>query len=433
MKVLYVTKALPYGMAEAHILPEIREHLEAGWDIRIAPLVRERMLHSNANDLLERTYDEPLISGRIVAGALATAVKRPGRALGALREVFGSRNLNLLFRNLAAYPKGLWLAGEVMKADFDHIHSHWAAVPASLATIAAYVSETPFSITSHRYDIAQRNVLNWKARDAVFIRCTDDMGWREFSAALKPDRRRPVIIHLSVVAAPEAVAVRPGVLSPLRAVAGSRFVEKKGLEYLIRGVGVAKREGVRVELDLFGDGPLEASLRALTEELGLADQIAFKGPASHTALLAGLRSGDYDSAALTSVLAADGDKEGVPAFLIEAASAGLPLVTTPNGSILELAGEGRGIVCAERDSEAIGLGFVRIATDEAERRRLAAAARERMLSEFDIKRSARRLRALMTGEETPAPPPWLAAEAPAGPFAKSHIRPRAIGAPGPLA
>jgi len=420
MKVLYVTKEFPYGLGEENVLSEIQDHLEYGWEIRIAPLSKLQRQRTDADNLFPLTYGEPLLSAKVLAGALLTFLRRPVRSLGALREIFGSRNLNLLVRNLAAYPKGLWLAGQVIKERFDHIHGHWLAVPATYATVAAYVSDTPFSITGHRYDIAQNNLLNWKARDADFIRCIDDMGCGEVAAVLGKDRRRPLVLHVGVKAAPETAPVRPGVLSTLRAAVGCRFVEKKGLNYLIDGVAAAKRRGVRVELDLFRDGPLEGALREQAQTLGIADQCRFRGAVEHPELLGGLRRGDFDCAALTSVIAADGDKEGVPAFLMEAASAGLPLVTTPNGGILELAGDGCGIICPERDSEAIGEAFVLLATDEAERRRLAAAARERMLAEFEIKTCNRRLRALITGDELPTPPSWLVADAP-GPFAASRI------------
>ena len=103
MKVLYVTKLLPYGMAEAHILPEMASHRAAGWDIWIAQLHRGPMTHEQGPGLLAKTFDQPLLSGTIIVGAAKAFIRNPAAAASILGQFFKSRSPAILARNLSTY------------------------------------------------------------------------------------------------------------------------------------------------------------------------------------------------------------------------------------------------------------------------------------------------------------------------------------------
>ncbi len=57
-----------------------------------------------------------------------------------------------------------------------------------------------------------------------------------------------------------------------------RLVSDKGADTLLRALGELKDGGVRPRLTVIGSGPEEEALRALTIELGLAEQVTFAGP-----------------------------------------------------------------------------------------------------------------------------------------------------------
>jgi len=406
MKVLYVTKLLPYGMAEAHILPEIASHQNHGWEIKIAQLHRGPMTHESAQELLKSTFDQPLISGVIVVGAIRALLRNPVGALSLLGTFLRSRTPAILARNLSTYPKALWLSEIIRREQFDHVHMHWAATPTTMGAAAAILAKTPYSVTAHRYDIAQRNLLRWKASNAVFIRAIDEAGANEIHEDIGADMKRPDVLHVGVRIPPGVAPVRGGVLNPLRVIVGARLAEKKGIRYLIEGVGLARNCGVPVSVDIFGDGELEDGLKKLVMDLDLTESIIFRGVASHEKLLRELRTGAYDVASLTSITGLDGDKEGIPVFLMEAMAAGVPVLTTPNGGILELAGDGNGVVVPERDSEAVADGLVRLARDEHLRLRLSTDGRAHVIKEFEVESCMRRLRKLILA---PAAQPALTA------------------------
>lgn len=394
MKIAYLSKEMPFGATEAFILPEVNSHLDAGWDVWMVPLARAEMVHGR--HLLDRTLAAPVLSPAVVAGAAAEALRRPLRALGLLGRVVRAPTTRLMLRNLAVFPKGLWLSRQLRRHRFDHVHIHWIAAPATMGVVAARMAGVPYSITAHRYDIAQANLLDWKAQGARFVRAIDAPGAAEIAGHLRPGTGAPTVLHMGVNVPARPAPARPGVLEPMRIAVAARLVAKKGHRYLIDALKLARDQGVTVRLDVFGDGPLLDELTAQATALGVADQITWRGVTRHAELLEVLLSGAFDACVLPSVTAADGDKEGIPVFLIESMGAGLPVVTTANGGIAELAGDDHGIIVPERDAAAIATALVRLARDGDDRAALAARGRRRVLAEFEIDRCMSRFRELVS-------------------------------------
>jgi glycosyltransferase involved in cell wall biosynthesis len=399
MKLLYVTREAPYGDNEGFILPEIDSHIQAGWDVVICPLSGHRLVHRIDQDVLERTLDRHLMSPSICAGALAQFVRTPRLALGTLWTLLTRSGIALLPRNLAAWPKGLWLGRQIGLLNIQHVHAHWIAVPATMGFIAASVAEVPFSITAHRYDIAQGNLIPAKFEAASFIRAIDEGGATELAMQAGSTKRRPIILRMGVNIPKQAAPSPPE--REFRGIIGARLTEKKGYGYLLEAVGLAKQRGLSVHIDAYGDGPLETDLRRQAEELGINELITWHGSVGHETLLERIRSGGYHFAVLPSVTAKDGDKEGIPVFLMEAMAAGLPVVTTPNGGIRELVAPGTGILVDERDSEAITSALIQLAQSPSERRAMGELARKRIIMEFSIEARMNELRSLISGLASP--------------------------------
>jgi colanic acid/amylovoran biosynthesis glycosyltransferase len=393
MKIAYITKQLPFGVSEAFILPEVAEHRAQGWDVWFVPLAIAPMWHDAA--LLEHTIVARTISSPILGAALCEMLRHPWPSLGLLARMLRARSPRLVLRNLAVFPKGLWLGRKLRRSGFDHIHIHFAAAPATMGVVAAHVAGLPYSITAHRYDITQNNLLAWKTQGAQFVRAIDAAGAAEIRSLVAAPLHHLSILHMGVAAPPSIAAARNGTLPALRLAVAARLVDKKGHAHLLDAIGVALARGQDITLDVFGDGPLGGALAAQGRRLGIAGVINWHGATAHTRLLTELRSGRFDAAILPSVTAADGDKEGIPVFLIEAMAAGLPVITTANGGIAELAGHGAGIMVAEGDVEALAAAMLRLARDSAERARLALAGRARVQAEFEITANMRRLRALI--------------------------------------
>ncbi len=114
------------------------------------------------------------------------------------------------------------------------------------------------------------------------------------------------------------VTVPPAAADWPRIVTIAELTRNKGLRYSIEALALLKTEGMDALYLIIGDGEERSRLEQLAEELGVRDRIIFAGFISEAASF--LKA--FDLFLLPSV------KEGMPYVLLEAAAAGLPVVTT---------------------------------------------------------------------------------------------------------
>jgi glycosyltransferase involved in cell wall biosynthesis len=121
-----------------------------------------------------------------------------------------------------------------------------------------------------------------------------------------------------------------------------------------------------------GGGPqLEAS-RELARDLGVA--VTFTGPVEHAAVLDLFRRGTV--AAMPSIVAADGDTEGLGLVALEAMMCGCPVVASNLPAVATyLRHEDNGILFPAGDDAALALALARLLDDAPLRQRLAVQAR----------------------------------------------------------
>ena len=151
-----------------------------------------------------------------------------------------------------------------------------------------------------------------------------------------------------------------------------RLVEQKGIDVLLAAWAKVAAAMPGWRLALVGDGPLEGELRAQARKLGVADSIDWFGHVSDPYPL--LRGAEFF--VMTSRF------EGTPNALLEAMACGLPaVVSDASPGPCELVGDGgedaAGLIVPVENAEATAEAIIALARDEAMRRRLGLAARER--------------------------------------------------------
>ncbi|MFH5232748.1 glycosyltransferase [Antrihabitans spumae] len=130
---------------------------------------------------------------------------------------------------------------------------------------------------------------------------------------------------------------------------------------------------------IVGDGVMRAETTSLAAELGIADRTVFAGSRSDVADL--LRAMDVFVLSSYSV-------ECFPMALLEAMSAGRPAVCTAVGGVPEMIADGEtGYLVPPRDSAALADRLIDILSDPELRRRMGAAARARVESQFSLQTS----------------------------------------------
>jgi glycosyltransferase involved in cell wall biosynthesis len=376
VRIIYITAALPYGTDEAFIVPEIRELIRGGHQVLVVPRSPAgRVLHGR--ELVSLSMTEPLCSVRVLAAAAAKTIASPASVVSAMRPLLASKAA----KNLAVMPKAVWLASIAREWGADHIHCHWAGTTASMAMAASALTGIPWSLTLHRWDIVENNLLAAKVRHAAFARFISEDGLkmaREFGVA--PDRT--CVIHMGV-ALPSRVAPARAPGSPRVVLCPARLVEVKGHRYLIEAWNVLKRRGIDGELWLAGDGELREPLQTLAREL---DSVKFLGALPHDDLLAIYNHNLVSAVVMASVDLGGGCHEGIPVALIEAMSYGVPVIATRAGGTPELIRGDTGLLVPPADPEALAAAIERMFNDEKLRRALGQAGRRRAFEAFDITR-----------------------------------------------
>ncbi len=172
---------------------------------------------------------------------------------------------------------------------------------------------------------------------------------------------------------------------PLRVLTVGRMVEKKGIEYALRAVAELTHQGIPVEYDVVGDGPLRGRLEGLAGALGVASSVIFHGWQDQAKVAALMNDGDVLLA--PSVTSADGDQEGIPVTLMEAMAAGMLVVSTHHSGIPELVEHDRsGLLVPERDVGALARALMHLTRNPDAWPSMSQAARRRVIADFEVGR-----------------------------------------------
>ena len=127
-----------------------------------------------------------------------------------------------------------------------------------------------------------------------------------------------------------------------------RLIPKKGVATSLCAFAIFQKDFPNSELVIAGKGPLQAHLEELTEELGIASKVRFRGFLSQQELMALYANSHFFLH--PSETPPDQNQEGIPNSILEAMSTGLPVLATQHGGIPEAVDQGRtGLLVEERD------------------------------------------------------------------------------------
>jgi colanic acid/amylovoran biosynthesis glycosyltransferase len=396
-RLLYVTSSFPYGLNDRFFAPEFRELLRQGVHVMSVP-VRPRgpLTTPDAESLSQK---RPLLDSEITRAALLEILAEPAAAARAFALLFRSPAPRTLLRNVAAFPKALWLARLARSWKADHIHAHWAGPPSTVALLASRLSGVPWSFTAHADDITANNLLREKSASARFVRfIAEAMMDRARSTAPGIDDSRWVLVRFGVEMPQQALRNETQNDPPVLLMA-ARFAPEKRHDLVLEATRRLIGRGVDVEVWFAGpESPLEERAKRLAHRLDLDGVVRFRGFIPRATVLDWLGSGDVDCV----VLASDG--EGLPVSLIEALSHRVPAIGTDVGGIPELLGDGCGELVPVGDADALADAIERVLRMPALRAGMVAAGRTRVEREFAVQSVVRRLKTLLEFPENAEAP-----------------------------
>ncbi len=176
-----------------------------------------------------------------------------------------------------------------------------------------------------------------------------------------------------------------------------RFVEKKGITYLIEALRLLDQQGAHVPLVLIGDGPLAPQLKQQARVLGDARFLGWLPNHDVRRWMRGALA-----VCVPSVTAESGDAEGLPNVVLEAMAEGVPVIGSRHSGIVEAVEHRRtGLLVPQANPQAImeAIGWLRSDPDAA--RAMGDTARHQTDQRFSATRQSRLLEELLLSVSRP--------------------------------
>lgn len=380
-------------VTETFILREMIEMERQSQPVRLVPMLRDNppVVHDEAKPWTSRALYTTYLSGAIVAANVRTLLRRPFKYLSLLaRLLAGTIGSPAMFaRTVAIFPKSVYLAQELQREELKHIHAHYATHPATMALIIAALSDITFSFTVHAHDIqVDRHLLRWKLRETRFVRSISAYN-KHFLERLYPDETRGgkiIVVHVGIEPATyeerarHLVPIGSGVPKILCVAAHRPY---KGLPVLIEACRILRDEGVQFHCDVVGHGPMRAELEQLIRDRNLGDVFVLAGPRPQDEVARMMAEATLF--VLPSIIASDGQMEGIPVALMEAMASGRAVVSTSISGIPELVEHGiNGLLVKPGDAEELANAMRTLLADPHRAKEMGVRGQQKVRAEFTI-------------------------------------------------
>ncbi len=290
------------------------------------------------------------------------------------------------------WGQALVLAAE-LPPEVRLLYAHFLHTPASVARYAAMIRGIRWAFSAHAKDIW--TTPEWEKREKIAgaafgVTCTR-AGAEHLRELAAPGAHVDLVYHgLDLARIPPAPA-RPAPSGPFKLLSVGRLVAKKGYADLLEAL-VLLPERLDWRLWHIGGGERARELERMAARLGLAARIDWRGKLAQDEVIEAMQQADLF--VLPSKIAPDGDRDGLPNVLMEAASQKLPILSTAVSAIPEFVTDCvHGLLVPPGDPAALSQAILRLADEPETRRRMADAAHDRLLAEFGMTAGIDRLEA----------------------------------------
>lgn len=301
-------------------------------------------------------------------------------APGAIMPNLKARPWLLLLVPLFVLGQVLAIIRALRREEFDAIHCHWL-VPQGLALALAglFVRLPPVLTTCHGADAftldgpiprpLKHRILRKSAAISVVSQEIAEHLRSRFGIDKRQLHHLPMGVDLQrfTKAARVERAAEPTILF------AGRLAAKKGVHVLLQAFADPRLERRGARLKIIGNGPLGAVLRQRAIDHGIGERVSFVPALSHDELIREMGSAHLFCAPF--VVSPDGDREGTPTILLEAAAAGLPILASDIGGCSDIVEHGKtGWLLPPGDSHRLADALVEALDDPANAATMARGA-----------------------------------------------------------
>jgi glycosyltransferase involved in cell wall biosynthesis len=294
----------------------------------------------------------------------------------------------------------LLLAVECQRRGIEHLHAHFANLPAEMAWAANGMTGIPYTFTCHAKDIYHESVdltafrrIAASAQALITVcRANQDHLRREMLQGIEID-----VVCLYNGIDLQAFHPRDRVPDADPLVLGvGRLVEKKGFATLIRAMAMLQSQGRDVRCAIVGEGREREALESIIAETG-CDQVRLLGAKTQDEVKQLLHRSTL--LALPCEVGEDGNRDALPTVLLEALACGLPAVSTPVVGVGEILADGSaGELVPPRDPRALASAMAKLLDQPDLRQRYGEEGRNRAERLFDARANVSELRAVFARE-----------------------------------
>jgi glycosyltransferase involved in cell wall biosynthesis len=287
------------------------------------------------------------------------------------------------------WGQALVLAAE-LPSSVERLYAHFLHTPSSVTRYAATMRGLPWGVSAHAKDI-------WTSKPWEVTEKLADCSWLVTCTALglqrlkelapQPERLKLVYHGLDFAHLPPPRGARPrrdgsNANDAVTILSIGRKVEKKGYDDLLDALAKLP-PALSWRFEHIGAGELSDPLKAQAAALGIADRCIWHGAQPQKVVFAALARADLF--VLAAKTAADGDQDGLPNVLMEAAHQGLAIVSTRAAAIGEFVTDGdNGLLVAPGAPAELATVLARLVGDPDLRQRLAIRASEIVRTRFSF-------------------------------------------------
>lgn len=280
------------------------------------------------------------------------------------------------------------------------IYAHFLHTPADVAFYTSDILGIPWSVSAHAKDIwttPDWNIAGKLDSTAWAVTCTE-VGYKHLLNLSKDKSQVHLSYHgLNLERFPPCERIlskRDGrsLDDPVVILSVGRAVPKKGYDVLLRALAQLP-VGMNWKFIHVGDGTEIRAMKNLADELGVAKQIVWAGAVNQSEVL--LHYQQADIFALACRVTADGDRDGLPNVLVEAASQSLACLSTRVSGIQELFVDQRnGLLVDSENPEQLADALTRLIKSPTLRLELGQRAETQVRETLDYRTSVQQLKNL---------------------------------------
>jgi glycosyltransferase involved in cell wall biosynthesis len=367
-----------------------------GHDVLLYPLIcqEQPILHSEAKKWKDRANCIPYLSLPIIKENLLTFLRSPLKYIDLITKIIWENrsSIDFLAKGLLLFPKSVYIAKHMKLNGVEHVHAHYATHPALAAWVIHELTGLSYSITIHSHDIYDCHaMLGTKLKSATFLAPISKYNIKYLSELLgtwvaekchvvhcgiKPSNYTPMQDHHSTS-------------EPFQILQIGSLHWKKGQTSLIEAMGILKKEGIKFQLKIIGEGAERGNIEKAIKEQGVEEYVSLLGAKTEEEVAELLPVADCYIQSSVS--------EGIPVAIMEAMACGLPVVATNITGIPELVLDGKtGILVESKDVNGMARALLSLYENPELRREMGKQGREWVLEDFTLDGNVKKLSELFS-------------------------------------